>query len=139
MRMGSRWKWQRSQPSGGPMPTSPRFAKRWRRWIRAPMSMDRSPPTRPSTPRSRVRRATTISCVSPSFSACGWCLRANFTCRGGIPRSTSAMRKKINRDHEAIYAPIETGDANAARRAARQHMVKSVKRYEKLKAAGKAV
>jgi DNA-binding FadR family transcriptional regulator len=59
--------------------------------------------------------------------------------QGSDPKKHQRYARTINRDHEAIYAAIEAGDANAARRAARQHMVKSVKRYENLKASGKAV
>lgn len=39
----------------------------------------------------------------------------------------------INHDHETIYAAIEASDAGAARRAARSHMVKSIKRYRALR------
>lgn len=56
--------------------------------------------------------------------------------QGSDPKKHQRHARTINRDHEAIYAAIEGGDANAARRAARQHMQKSVKRYEDLKAAG---
>jgi DNA-binding FadR family transcriptional regulator len=56
--------------------------------------------------------------------------------QGSEPKKHQRHARTINRDHEAIYAAIEGGDANAARRAARQHMQKSVKRYEDLKAAG---
>lgn len=56
--------------------------------------------------------------------------------QGSEPKKHQRHARTINRDHEAIYAAIEGGDANAARRAARHHMQKSVKRYENLKAAG---
>lgn len=56
--------------------------------------------------------------------------------QGSEPKKHQRHARTINRDHEAIYAAIEGGDANAARRAARQHMQKSVKRYEDLKAVG---
>ncbi len=56
--------------------------------------------------------------------------------QGSDPKKHQRHARTINRDHEAIYAAIESSDANAARRAARQHMQKSVKRYEDLKAAG---
>ena len=56
--------------------------------------------------------------------------------QGSEPKKHQRHARTINRDHEAIYAAIEAGDPAAARRAARQHMQKSVKRYEDLKAAG---
>lgn len=37
--------------------------------------------------------------------------------------------RSINRDHHAIYAAIDAGDAAAARRAARRHIQKSIERY----------
>ncbi|UZK65895.1 FadR/GntR family transcriptional regulator [Sphingomonas sp. M1-B02] len=37
--------------------------------------------------------------------------------------------RAINADHRAIYAAIETGDAQAAREAARAHIQKSIARY----------
>jgi DNA-binding FadR family transcriptional regulator len=58
--------------------------------------------------------------------------------QGSDPKKHQRYARIINRDHEAIYTAIEAGDATAARRAARQHMQKSVKRYEDLKAAGAA-
>ncbi len=56
--------------------------------------------------------------------------------QGSDARRHQRYARTINRDHEAIYAAIEAGDPAAARRAARKHMMKSVKRYQDLKAAG---
>ncbi|ALH82490.1 FadR/GntR family transcriptional regulator [Sphingopyxis macrogoltabida] len=46
--------------------------------------------------------------------------------------------RTINRDHRAIHAAIEAGDAAAARRAARRHIEKSIARYRTLLEAGAA-
>ncbi len=56
--------------------------------------------------------------------------------QGSDAKKHQRYARTINRDHEAIYAAIEAGDATAARRAARQHMMKSMQRYAKLKATG---
>jgi DNA-binding FadR family transcriptional regulator len=45
--------------------------------------------------------------------------------------------RTINRDHEAIYEAIAGQDAAAARRAARRHMLLSIKRHRHLKEAGR--
>lgn len=46
--------------------------------------------------------------------------------------------RTINRDHQAIYAAIDAGDAAAARRAARRHIEKSIARYRAMQEAGRA-
>lgn len=56
--------------------------------------------------------------------------------QGSNPRQHQQYARTINRDHAAIHAAIAAGDPAAARRAARQHMLRSIARYEKLKAAG---
>jgi DNA-binding FadR family transcriptional regulator len=55
--------------------------------------------------------------------------------QGSDQRQHQSYARTINRDHDAIYAAIEAGDPAAARRAARQHMIKSIRRYEDRKAA----
>lgn len=42
------------------------------------------------------------------------------------------IARRINQDHLAIYAAIAAGDGTAARRAARRHMEKSLRRYANL-------
>jgi DNA-binding FadR family transcriptional regulator len=56
---------------------------------------------------------------------------------GDNPESHQRYSQRINRDHEAIYAAIEAGNAAAARRAARLHLTKSISRYRDMKEAGK--
>jgi GntR family transcriptional regulator, transcriptional repressor for pyruvate dehydrogenase complex len=56
--------------------------------------------------------------------------------QGSDARRHQRYARTINRDHEAIYRAIEASDPAAARRAARRHMLKSVKRYQDLKASG---
>ena len=41
--------------------------------------------------------------------------------------------RMINRDHEAIYAAIEARDPAKARRAARQHMMRSIDRHDRVR------
>ena len=47
--------------------------------------------------------------------------------------------RTINRDHEAIVAAIEAGDPAAARRAARRHIEKSIRRYRTLMEGGRGL
>ncbi len=54
--------------------------------------------------------------------------------QGNDLRKHQRYARMINRDHEAIYSAIETGDPAAARRAARRHIQKSIDRHEALKA-----
>ncbi len=56
--------------------------------------------------------------------------------QGDDPVRHQRYAHTINRDHRAIYAAIEAGDAAAARRAARRHIEKSIARYRALKESG---
>ncbi|WP_380784866.1 FadR/GntR family transcriptional regulator [Sphingomonas sp. R86521] len=48
------------------------------------------------------------------------------------PETHRGYARTINRDHEAIYSAIEDGDGSRARRAAREHMERSLERYRGL-------
>lgn len=54
--------------------------------------------------------------------------------QGDDAKEHQRYARLINHDHEAIYQAIEAGDPAAARRTARRHMLKSVKRHSDLKA-----
>lgn len=56
--------------------------------------------------------------------------------QGDDPVRHQRYAQTINRDHEAIYSAIEAGDPAAARRAARRHIEKSIRRYQSLQESG---
>lgn len=53
--------------------------------------------------------------------------------QGSDLRKHQRYARMINRDHEAIYEAIVAGDPAAARRAARRHIQKSIKRHQTLR------
>lgn len=57
--------------------------------------------------------------------------------RGDDPVRHQHHAHGINRDHQAIYAAIAAGDPDAARRAARAHIDRSIDRYRMLKEGGR--
>lgn len=59
--------------------------------------------------------------------------------QGDDPVRHQHYARTINRDHEAIVAAIEAGDPAAARRAARRHIEKSIRRYRTLKEGGRGL
>ena len=57
--------------------------------------------------------------------------------QGNDAESHQHYAQVINCDHEAIYQAIEAGDPGRARRAARRHMMKSLKRHRDIRDAGR--